>query len=104
VKGGLHPLAVGERHIIACWLPADIWITRSADGRLAHVYHAEITSAPVYRLDIDAGKRQLVATLVVNDAAGLTAIPAILMTPGGKLYADSYRRELSGLFVVEEVR
>ena len=42
--------------------------------------------------------------LAVDDAAGLTAIPAVLMAPGGKSYAYSYGRELPDLFVVEGVR
>jgi eukaryotic-like serine/threonine-protein kinase len=103
-KAMLYPLAGGESQVVSGWLPDDIWITWSADGRSAYVYHDEKTSAPVYRLDVATGKRQLVATLAVNDPAGLTTVGNVKMTPDGKSYAYSYGRALSDLFLVEGVR
>jgi serine/threonine protein kinase len=103
-KGQLYPLAGGEPQAIPGWLPEDIWITWSADGRSAYVFHDEKTSAPVYRLDVATGKRQLVMTLIVGDPAGATAISAVRMTPDGKAYAYSYSRDMSDLFLVEGVR
>lgn len=103
-KGGLYPIDGGETRTLPGWLPEDTWITWSADGRSAYVYHDEKTSAPVYRLDVATGKRQLVATLAPNDPAGVTAILNVRMTPDGKAYAYSYYRELSDLFLVEGVR
>jgi dipeptidyl aminopeptidase/acylaminoacyl peptidase len=103
-KGGLYPIAGGEPRTLAGWLPEDNWIEWSADGRSAYVYHDEKQSAPVYRLDIATGKRQLVATLGPNDPAGVTAVLNVRMTADGKSYAYSFDRELSDLFVVEGVR
>ncbi|HEV3252948.1 MAG TPA: protein kinase [Candidatus Acidoferrales bacterium] len=103
-KGQLYPLAGGEPQAVPGWLPEDIWITWSADGRSAYVFHDEKTSAPVYRLDVATGKRQLVMTLIVGDPAGATAISAVRMTPDGKAYAYSYSRDMSDLFLVEGVR
>jgi len=103
-RAGLYPLAGGESQAVPGWLPEDIWIAWSADGRSAYVYRDEKTSAPVYRLDVATGKRQLVATLAVNDPAGLSAIAYVRVTPDGKSYAYSYHRELSDLFLVEGLR
>ncbi len=103
-KGQLYPLAGGEPQAVPGWSPEDIWITWSADGRSAYVYHDEKTSAPVYRLDVASGKRELVATLAPDDLAGVTAIVNVRMTPDGKSYAYSFDRELSDLFLVEGVR
>jgi hypothetical protein len=103
-KGGLYPVAGGEARTLPGWLPEDIWITWSADGRLAYVYHDEKTSAAVYRFDIATGKRQLVATLAPSDPAGVTAVLNVRMTPDGKFYGYSFDRELSDLFLVEGVR
>jgi serine/threonine protein kinase len=103
-KGGLYPIAGGDARTLPGWLPEDIWITWSADGRSAYVYHDEKTSAAVYRFDIATGKRQLVATLAPSDPAGVTAVLNVRMTPDGKFYGYSFDRELSDLFLVEGVR
>src|ERR1700677_4390968 len=103
-KGQLYPLAGGEPQSLPGWLPKDIWITWSADGRSAYVFHDEKTSAPVYRLDVASGKRELVTTLAPTDLAGVTAIQNVRFTPDGKSYAYSFSRELSDLFLVENVR
>jgi len=103
-KGELYPIAGGEPQSFPGWIPEDIWITWSTDGRSAYVYHDDKTSAPVYRLDVATGKRQLVVTLTPNDTAGVTAVINVRMTPDGKTYAYSFDRELSDLFQVEGVR
>ena len=103
-KGQLYSLAAGKPQSLPGWLPKDIWITWSADGRSAYVYHDEKTSAPVYRLDVATGKRELVMTLAPTDSSGVTAIVNVRITPDGKSYAYSFDRELSDLFLVENVR
>jgi serine/threonine protein kinase len=102
--GELYPIAGGESRVLPGWSPEDIWITWSTDGRSAYVYHDDKTSAPVYRLDLATGKRELVATLAPADPAGVTAVLNIRMTADGKAYAYSFDRELSDLFIVEGVR
>jgi hypothetical protein len=103
-QGGIYPIAGGEFRPFPGWLPEDFWITWSADGRSAYVYHDEKTSAPVYRLDVATGKRQLVATLAPSDPSGVTSILNVRMTPDAKSSAYSFFRELSDLFLVEGVR
>jgi hypothetical protein len=99
-----YPVAGGEFQSLPGWLPEDIWITWSADGRSAYIYHDEKTSAAVYRLDVATGKRQLVATLAPGDPAGVSSIYSVRMTPDGKSSAYSFTRDLSDLFLVEGVR
>jgi hypothetical protein len=103
-KGEIYPIAGGEFQSLPGWLPEDIWIMWSADGRSAYVYHDEKTSAPVYRLEVATGQRQLVATLAPSDPAGVTSVLNVRMTPDGKSSAYSFVRELSDLFLVEAVR
>jgi hypothetical protein len=69
-----------------------------------YLYQDQKTSAPVYRLDVATGKRQLVATLSPSDPAGVTSVLNVRMTPDGKFTAYSYFCELSDLFLVEGVR
>jgi Tol biopolymer transport system component len=103
-QGLLYPIAGGDWRAIPGWLPEDIWIAWSADGRSAYVYHDDKTSAPVYRLDLAAGKRELVTTLAPVDPAGVTSVLNVRMTADGKTYAYSFLREMSDLFLVEGVR
>ena len=103
-RGGLYPLAGGEPRLIPGWLPEDIWVAWAADGRSIYVYHDDKTSAPLYRLELTTGKRELITTLAPSDAAGVTTIVSVHMTADGKNYAYSFSRELSDLFLVDGVR
>ncbi len=103
-KGELYPIAGGESRAIPGWSPDDIWINWSADGHSAYVYHDEKTSAPVYRLDLNTGKRDQLTTLAPSDVAGVTTVYNVRMTADGKSYAYSFSRELSDLFQVEGLR
>lgn len=100
-KGGLYPIAGGEARIIPGWLPEDIWVNWAADGHSAFVYHDDKTSAPVYKIDLNTGKRELLMTLAPSDVAGVTTIIDVRMTANGKAYGYSFSRELSDLFQVE---
>ncbi len=103
-RGGLYPIAGGEPKMIPGWLPEDVWINWTADGRSAYAYHDEKTSAPVYKLDLTTGKRELLMTLAPSDIAGVTTLINVRMTVDGKAYGYSFSRELSDLFQVEGVR
>jgi Tol biopolymer transport system component len=103
-RGQLYPIAGGEPRAVPGWSPEDLWINWAADGRSAYVYADDKIAAPVYRLDLNTGKRDLVATLAPSDSSGVTAIVSVRMTADGKAYAYSFSRELSDLFLVEGVR
>ena len=103
-RGGLYPIAGGEPRLIPGWLPEDIWVAWAADGRSIYVYHDDKTSAPLYRLELATGKRELITTLAPSDAAGVTTIVNVRMTADGKTYGYSFSRELSDLFLVDGVR
>jgi serine/threonine protein kinase len=100
-RGLLYPIAGGDPRTIPGWLPEDIWVTWSADGHSAYVYHDEKTSATVYRIDLAAGKREPVTTFAPVDPAGVTSVLNVRMTADGKAYAYSFLREMSDLFLVE---
>ena len=103
-RGGLYPIAGGDPRLIPGWLPEDIWVTWSADGRSGYVYHDDKTSAPLYRLELQTGKRERITTLAPSDVAGVTTIVNVRMTEDGKTYGYSFSRELSDLFLVGGVR
>jgi eukaryotic-like serine/threonine-protein kinase len=103
-KGELYPVAGGEPRMIPGWLPEDVWVNWTADRRSAYVYHDEKTSAPVYKIDLDSGKREMLMTLAPSDIAGVTTLINVRMTADGKAYGYSFSRELSDLFQVEGVK
>ncbi len=103
-NGQLYPVGGGAPQPVRGWMPDDIWVTWSADGKSAYVYHDNKTTALVYRIDLATGKRQTVNSVSVSDPAGVTAIVNMRITPDGKAYAYSYNRELSDLYLVEGVR
>ncbi len=103
-KGVLYPIAGGDSRLLPGWQPEDLWITWSTGGRSAYVYQDDKTSAPVYRIDLATGKRELVTTLAPSDSDGVTSIVSVRMTADGKTYAYSFTRELSDLFIVTGVR
>jgi hypothetical protein len=103
-RGGLYPITGGEPRLIPGWLPEDIWVTWAADGRSTYLYHDDKTSAPLYRLELATGKRELITTLAPSDVAGVTTIVNVRMTADGKSYGYSFSRELSDLLLVDGVR
>jgi len=103
-KGEVYPIAGGDPRLIPGWSPDDIWITWSADGRSVYVFHDEKTSAPIYRLDLTTGQRQLMMTLSPGDSAGVTSVYNVRMTADGRTYGYSFARELSDLFLIDGVR
>jgi len=103
-RGGLYPVAGGEPRLIPGWLPEDIWVAWATDGQAVYVYHDDKTLAPLYRLELATGKRELLATLAPSDTAGVTTIVNVRMTADSKAYGYSFSRELSDLFLVEGLR
>jgi eukaryotic-like serine/threonine-protein kinase len=107
-KPKLYPLAGGDPkeapREVAGWMPDDVWITWTKDGKQAYVFQDEKTSATVYRLDLTTGKRQPVNKFAPADTAGVTSISNVVYTPDGKSYAYSDTQELSELFVVGGVK
>jgi len=99
----LYPLDGGAPKDIAGWKPDDVWACWMKEPGIAYVYQDNATSAQVYRLDVNSGRRELVATLTPSDPSGVTAIIAVLYTPDGKSYAYSYIRELSELFEARNI-
>lgn len=102
-KGELYALSGGEARPIRGWDSGDVWVNWSADGKSVYVYHDDKATAPLFRIDLATGKRQIVNAISVGDPAGVTAITNMRITRDGKSYAYSYARDLSGLYLVEGV-
>jgi hypothetical protein len=69
-----------------------------------YVYLRGGGEAPVYRVDLATGKRELWKTLTAPDPAGVTGIAPVIVVMDGKSYAYAVKRILSTLYVVDGVR
>jgi serine/threonine protein kinase len=102
--GQLYPLGGGEAKPLKGWQTADIWVSWSTDGKTVFVYQDQKTTASLFSIDVNTGKRTVVRSVSVSDTAGVTAIVNMRVTPDLKAYAYSYNRELSELYLVEGIR
>jgi serine/threonine protein kinase/Tol biopolymer transport system component len=103
-KGYLYPIAGGEPRVIPGLSADDTPICWDTEGRALYVYQRGSVPAEVYRLDVEAGKKQLWKKLVPLDAAGVNIIWPIWLTPDGKSYVYGFRRYLSDLYLVDGLK
>lgn len=80
-----------------------ILIAWSADSRSLFVTKMGMT-APVYRIELPSGKRDLWKELAPADRAGITVVLHICILPDQSAYAYSYDRVLSQLFTVQGLK
>ena len=76
----------------------------SSDGKTLYVQEEQTIPMRVDRYDIGSGRLELWKELSVADAAGLSSISRVVLTPDGKTYAYSYLRILSYLQLVDGMR
>ena len=100
----LFPVAGGSPKKLAGTDSGDWPIRWSEDGKSVYVYRRGQFPCDVSRIDVATGSRERVATLKPPEAAGLSSINRVLITPDGRFWAFSYLRTMSDLFVVENVR
>jgi WD40 repeat protein len=100
----LYPIDGGEPVPIQGLVPGDVVDGWSRDGRSVFVRRRGELPLRVMRLDLTSGKKELWKELMPPDAAGVSTIAPVLITPDEKYYAYSYTRNLADLFVVQGVK
>jgi Tol biopolymer transport system component len=73
----------------------------SADDRSLFVFRTGQVPAQIFQVDTASGKRTLWRTIQPADAAGISTIGGVLITPDARSYVYSYVRTLSDLYLVE---
>ena len=76
----------------------------SSDGKTLLIYNPGDLPAKVEHLNLATGQLQPWKSLMPADAAGVTDLGPILITPDGKSYVYEYGRTLSDLYLVEGIR
>ena len=83
--GTLHPLA---------WADNDHTIFASRSG----------VPAQILRLDLRTGETTLWKEVGPADSTGVRMVDPLLMTPGGRAYVATFRREISDLYLVSGLK
>jgi hypothetical protein len=100
----LFPLAGGPRRELRLD-PTDSIVGWLKDSSGLLVADLELKwPLPVSRVDIDGGKRTVIATLAPNDPAGVVRLEQVAFAPDGDHYVFNYFRHLSELFIVDGLR
>ncbi len=100
-----YPLAGGDSQPIAVRLPRGATpISLSRDGRALLIYERGPVPVRVERLDLVTGRRTLWKVLRPDDAAGVTLMEELFITPDEQAYAYTYGRFLQDLYLVEGLR
>jgi len=103
-RGYLFPVDGGDAKEIAGFPEGYIPVSWSGDGKTLLIYNPGDLPAKVEHLNLATGQRQPWKSLMPGDAAGVTDLGPILVTPDGKTYVYEYGRTLSDLYLVEGIR
>jgi serine/threonine protein kinase len=101
-----YPVEGGDPRPLAGLSPQEYVLRWSSDGR--HVFVADRgldkLPAPIFRVDIDSGRRETWKELMPSDPAGVSGLAWICLTPDGESHVYTYVRRLSDLYLVEGLR
>jgi hypothetical protein len=100
----LCPVEGGELRALPGLAPGDFPSGWSADGRSLYVFRRDELPTRVFRVDVATGRKDLWKEVGPSDAAGVTGIGHLLITPDGVSYVYNYVRSLSDLYLVEGLR
>lgn len=100
----LYSVNGGEPRPVPGVEPDEVPTAWSGDGRSIFVFRVGQVPARVFQVDVATGKRTLWKTIDPVDAAGISTIGGLMITPDGKSYVYSYIRTLSDLYLVEGLK
>jgi Tol biopolymer transport system component len=103
-RAALYPTDGGDPRPLEGVVPGDLPTRWSDDGRVLYLFRQGRIPAPIYKLDIATGKKDLWKEVGPNDLAGVTGIGHFQVTPDGAAYAYNFGRTLSDLYLVHGVK
>jgi len=80
--------------------PNEVVARFTEDSRGLYVFNRERLPARVFRVDFQSGARTFWKEFTPAEAAGVTGIESIVMTPNARTYAYNYARRLAELYVI----
>jgi Tol biopolymer transport system component len=103
----LYPVSGGAPRAVSGVEPADEFIRWDTEGKKVFLARSEgPANWSIYRFDPASGQRDLWKKLAPADPTGLVPndVHSVLLTPDGKVYAYTFMRDLSYLYVVEGLK
>jgi eukaryotic-like serine/threonine-protein kinase len=98
------PVDGGEPVSVSAAEPEEMPIQWTSDGRSLYVYRPDEIPARVYQVSVAGPARRLFREIAVADPTGLEGRMTVVMTPDGTVYAYSFLRFLSELYLVTGLR
>jgi serine/threonine protein kinase len=102
-KRAFYPVEGGEPRSISGLEDQDVLIRFGGDGRSLYAVQGSLPTK-IYRIDLESGRRELWKEIMPSDLTGLLFIQRPRLSADGKSYAYDYIRELTELFLIEEVK
>jgi len=102
----LYPLDGGEPRPIPYLKPEETPLVFGLDGHTLFLAENALHDPPLHvlRLDLRTGARQPWLELSPLDRAGVTGSEGQWLTPDGRFYAYSFNRQMSDLYLAEDLR
>jgi eukaryotic-like serine/threonine-protein kinase len=100
----IYPVTGGEPRPVPGLERDEIPTAWSADDRSLFVFRTGEVPARVFQVDVATGQRKLWKIVQPADAAGISTIGGLIITPDAKSYVYSYVRTLSDLYLVEGLK
>jgi Tol biopolymer transport system component len=100
----LYPLEGGEPTAIPGLTDQDTPYCWSGDGRFLYVAQRRELPRKVDRVEVATGHRERWKELKPADSAGVVSVGGIHVSPDGRYYVYTYPRNLSDLYLVENLK
>ena len=100
----VFPIDGGSPKVLAGAEQQDVISSWSGDGRSLFVYRRNQLPIPVFRIDVESGRRELWKELSPSDPAGVEGGYGVVVARDGRSYAYDFGRTLSTLYLVKGVR
>jgi len=99
-----HPVGGGPPRPVPGLTAREEPIRWSADGSSVYVFDPREVPSRVERFTLATGQRDLVMTVGTENRTGLTRVSSVTMADDPRVYAYSFYRQLSSVFVLDGAR
>jgi hypothetical protein len=100
----LYPLEGGPPRPLGWVQSLERPIEWSEDGKALFVFTRGVLPAPIIRIDLETGERQVVREITPSDPTGVGGITAARMTSNGSAIAYSFPQSMGDLYVIGGLR
>ena len=96
----IFPIDGGEPKQLSTLLPDERPVEWTEDGSAVWVFQRGAIPAPIHRVDVATGRRDLWKEITPRSRSGVVGVNSVRMTPDGENYAMSFVQTLNELYAV----